>query len=437
MKIILYLDDGIVTSEDKPTLERRANQIGYDLYNCGITVNGEKSTWYPTHSLEWMGITTDLEDFTYAAPVRKVSKISACLNFLTCCNSVSARALFQIIGFIISLQITIGTDCILMTRYMQIRVANSPTWDKKFRIDNEIKTELQFWHSFFNQGPISQKIKPILPSQFTTIFTDASDTGGGGFIDGMNNSKCFFAWSLNEIGKSSTYRELLAFLYALQSYESTIGFSNIIWRTDNLNAVGIISRGSMVEELQDIAIKIKRLCDVLKVRVFPEWVRRVNNTIADKISRIVDESSWTVNNDIFNYSDNAWGPYSYDRFADHLNNKCKNFNSKYNCPGSSGVNCFKFNWHGQNNWLVPPINLIGLTLSHMKDCRARGTLIIPRWESSYFWPLISDQNRQFKPFVKDWKEYVKPKYFFNSGNEKCIFKEFFKSNVLVLKIEFT
>ena len=67
----------------------------------------------------------------------------------------------------------------------------------------------------------------------------------------------------------------------------------------------------MVEELQDIAIKIKRLCDVLKVRVFPEWVRRVNNTIADKISRIVDESSWTVNNDIFNYSDNAWGPYSF------------------------------------------------------------------------------------------------------------------------------
>ena len=51
IKIVLFLDDGIVTSKEKPTLDRQVNQIRYDLYKCGITVNEEKSSWNAAYSL--------------------------------------------------------------------------------------------------------------------------------------------------------------------------------------------------------------------------------------------------------------------------------------------------------------------------------------------------------------------------------------------------
>ena len=93
--------------------------------------------------------------------------------------------------------------------------------------------------------------------------------------------------------------------------------------------------------------------------------------------------------------------FTVDRFSDDLNKKLSNFNSKYHCPNTSGVNAFTYNWSEHFNWLCPPISMIGDAIKHLKLCHARGVLFVPMWPSSYFWPLL-DESNHFNDFVNNY-----------------------------------
>ena len=49
----------------------------------------------------------------------------------------------------------------------------------------------------------------------------------------------------------------------------------------------------------------------------------------------------------------------------------------WRCPSSEGVDAFSVDWAGENNWLVPPVYLIGHTIFHLEACGARGVLVVP------------------------------------------------------------
>lgn len=96
-----------------------------------------------------------------------------------------------------------------------------------------------------------------------------------------------------------------------------------------------------------------------------------------------------------------WGPHSFDRFANTENAKTKRFSSIYWNPGTSAVDAFTSNWSCENNWLVPPVSLASKTINHLVKCRAKGTLVVPRWPSAPFWPLLFNENLCYKEYVED------------------------------------
>ena len=53
-----------------------------------------------------------------------------------------------------------------------------------------------------------------------------------------------------------------------------------------------------------------------------------------------------------------------------------------------------------NNWLCPPVNLIVQTVRKLQSCNGIGTLIIPEWPSSLFWPYLHCSGLVFKSYVK-------------------------------------
>jgi len=210
----------------------------------------------------------------------------------------------------------------------------------------------------------------------------------------------------------------------------------VIWYTDNQNVVNNVIYGSMKSDLQTLAVEISNLRKSLDMVIFPRWIPREQNILADRISKFRDTDDWAINPNIFQYMDDIWGPYTIDRFANNLNNKCVNFNSKFNCPNSSGVDAFQYNWKKENNWLVPPINCICRTIKHMQKCNAKGTLVVPSWPSSSFWPFLVNSKGEFQSFIKDYLKYDKPKFFFqSSGRKKCVFNENFKSDVFILRMD--
>lgn len=90
-----------------------------------------------------------------------------------------------------------------------------------------------------------------------------------------------------------------------------------------------------------------------------------------------------------------WGVHTVDRFATHYNKKCVRFNSKYWCPNTE---CVDACWKGENNWLVPPPNLITKAINKLVADKAKAKLIVPEWKSAPFWPILYD-GKKFKSFV--------------------------------------
>ena len=129
-------------------------------------------------------------------------------------------------------------------------------------------------------------------------------------------------------------------------------------------------------------------------------VPRDCNEQADLLSRFVDKDDWAVNARIFRIVDAKWGLHTIDRFASYYNSQLPRFNSKHASVRSSGVDSFAQDWSNDNNWLCPPVNLIVQTVRKLQSCNGIGTLIIPEWPSSLFWPYLLSSGLVFKSYVK-------------------------------------
>ena len=122
------------------------------------------------------------------------------------------------------------------------------------------------------------------------------------------------------------------------------------------------------------------------------WIPRSENTRADYISKIIDFDDWGTSCEFFDFMDKIWGPHTIDWFASNLNKKIDRYNAKFWNPDVEAVDAFSQNWEKEVNWLVPPIYLVCTVMKHLIHCRARGTLIVPRWPSSPFWTMIFEKG---------------------------------------------
>ena len=131
------------------------------------------------------------------------------------------------------------------------------------------------------------------------------------------------------------------------------------------------------------------------------------------------------------------GPFTLDPFASNITKKVTKFYSRIWCQGSQGVDAFAYSWQNEVCWLVPPPKLIPRTIKHMRQCKARGILIVPKWQSAIFWPIIHDGS-EWRNGISLLLEYVKPKNFFikAAGGNNLFNENAFTSNVLVLNVNF-
>ena len=115
-------------------------------------------------------------------------------------------------------------------------------------------------------------------------------------------------------------------------------------------------------------------------------------------------TDWSLNLIVFKELDRLWGPQTIDRFADWCNNQVPRFNSRYYCPGAEAIDAFTCDWGHDTNWWCPPLFLVPRLLKHARVTRAKGTLVIPRWISAPFWPLIFPDGVHPAEFVKEVRE---------------------------------
>ena len=432
IKCVIYIDDGIGAMKGKDAAQKAGEQMKEVLEKTGFHINKEKSCFEPTQRGKWLGTVIDTQSMTFQVPSEKLEKLKKYIKNILEKGCATAKELSSIAGTLSSMHLAIGPLVRLFTRNIYHHIEKSPSWYNTVNLSRETTNDLTFWLN--NIEDVNGFTFKHRPTTTRIMFTDASESGYGGFtVDRLGQMICAGKFTPHESHLSSTYRELLAVKLVLQSYGAILTNQAIQINIDNFNATRILTIGSSKPHLQRLAIEIFNYCLSYNIKLIPEWTPRELNRCADYYSKIKDTDSWGIDRETFEFINSQYGDFTVDRFADDRNKKLPTFNSRYYCPGTSHVNTFTANWSGENNWLSPPISLIGSAIRHLKLCKGVGTLLVPVWESSYYWPIIFPNGLHAAEFVKGIL-IIEPYY--QSYSENDVFNGFVNFKTMAIKLQF-
>ena len=168
----------------------------------------------------------------------KISALKANLVMAVKQTTLKAKFIASLVGKIISMSLALGPVARFMTRALYARNA----WCEFLAVTNEARDELLFWVDClqeYNPQPIWHS-----PSAVRCVYSDASDTGYGGYTveHGMHIAQV--NWLPDEAKQSSTWRELVAVGRVLMSVAKKLHNMRVHWFTDNQNVVRILQVGS-------------------------------------------------------------------------------------------------------------------------------------------------------------------------------------------------
>ena len=397
IKAIVYLDDGIFSSRNERSAKASSEWVRDTLDKAGWVCNESKSVWVPTHELVWLGFNLNLSEGSISVPERKVKALQHSLKVAIGTSSLVAKTVASLIGKIVSMSLALGHVARFRTRALYALLESRQAWCDVLLVTQDAGEELRFWAECFDQF----NSQPIWhsPAAVRCVYSDASDTGYGGYTVEHGMHVVQGNWLPDEAVQSSTWRELVAVGRVLEAIAQKLSNLRIRWFTDNQNVVRILQVGSAKSHIQVEACKVFKTCIQYNIRLEPEWIPREKNQLADYVSRIVDYDDWQLDPVVFAMLNTLWGPYSVDRFASSYNAQLVQFNSRFASHGTEAVDAFTVDWHGENNWCCPPPYLVPRVIRHMETCKAHGTLVVPCWESAPFWPLLWSEGEGWAPFI--------------------------------------
>ncbi|XP_065195395.1 uncharacterized protein LOC135826722 [Sycon ciliatum] len=385
-KLFMYLDDGAGAESSQTAASKLADIVRADILKSGFILS-EKSRFTPSQQGDMLGFHVDLAQGTIKVTVARVEKLSHLLT-TTNLDHATAREVAKIAGSIISMSPAFGTVTRLQTRAMYEAISTAASWEEIVHATPQLRNEITFWSESFHKFH-GRPLRPLVAASAVLTWSDASETGWGGYSVSKLGT-CVARGPLPpEVREtSSTLRELIAVRYVILSLLPVLSGCEVIHRSDNQAAVAIIASGSKHPHLHDEALALFRICIRQGITFRAEWIPREENERADFFSKVKDQDDWQLAPDVFLMLDRKWGPHTIDRFATPQNAQMQRFCSRWWSPGCTSVDAFSVSWNDENNWIEPPIHLIGRTIRHMQACHADGTLILPFWPSATWWPLL-------------------------------------------------
>lgn len=436
-KIIMFLDDGIGGGDNLDEAQSFSLQVQGDLKRLGFLVAEEKCHWVPCSILQWLGLVWNFSEGKVYIVEERVRKLCKCiedlLRDLRSNRLVHVKRLACIAGQVISMQAAVGKAAMLKSRELYKCINYRASWDAPVLVSTEAESELLFW---LRNIQVLNGTDMESGFEFAySVYTDASESGYGGYVVENVDQDLVGSWSEIEMRKSSTWRELEAVNRMLHTCEKSLEGLKVQWYTDNKNVVSIIQKGSKKPDLQTKAVEIYNVCEKGRININPVWIPRARNSKADSLSRCSDSDDWQIEGEIFRYFNSTWGPYSCDAFACDYNTKCEKFYSRWWCPNTSGIDAFTHVWGSDMNWWVPPPRMLCRVIDKIVAEKASGTLILPLWKSAPFWPKVH-KSSEFREFVTEFKIFDANILKKGRGNNGIFGKKNGAFRMVVLRIQF-
>jgi len=95
---------------------------------------------------------------------------------------------------------------------------------------------------------------------------------------------------------------------SLDAFVDELQSQTVSWFTDNQNVVSIVNKGSKVSKLNSISLDIFQKCTLNVITIDVNWIPGDLTHVADGISKIIDYHDYKINDDIFAFLNQKWGP---------------------------------------------------------------------------------------------------------------------------------
>ncbi|BDA41867.1 hypothetical protein COCOBI_02-6620 [Coccomyxa sp. Obi] len=195
---------------------------------------------------------------------------------------------------------------------------------------------------------------------------------------------------------SSTMREMLAVLYALQciradeSLRAQFEHRRLIYQTDSQVMEADINKMGGNPRLQGTVKQIWELAFEMDIGLEVRWHSRweANQVLADQLEKQEDSSDWVMPYatlaEVLSNAACAGRSFTLDVFASDTNTRVQGrFYSKWLCKGTLGVDAFVQPWvtiRGQRQfcWINGPFSQMGRIIKKIREERCDAVLIYPR-----------------------------------------------------------
>ena len=176
---------------------------------------------------------------------------------------ISARNLASFTGQIISTSSVSGNISRITTRHCVLSTLSVQHWEEKIELDQYFIEELRFWRTNLNSLKVRDCFLTHKPQRF--VYSTAS--GRGSVITLNEEHICHRLWGPSECSKSSSWRELAAIDFSLESFAPVLEDSLVKWFTDSQSAAKVVEVGSMKLHLHRLAVKIFQFCVEHNIRL--------------------------------------------------------------------------------------------------------------------------------------------------------------------------
>ena len=174
---------------------------------------------------------------------------------------------------------------------------------------------------------------------------------------------------------------MFAVFLALLSFQSSLIGKAVLRLSDNITTVALINKlGSADVRLDALAQAVWSFAFQNGMMITAHHISGVSNIESDALSSMSLRHEWCLHPAVFQQIERMFGPHSIDRFASFTTALLPLYNSRFDDPGTAGVDALRqSDWGRHLNYVNPPFRLIPRVLDVIEAQRAEATLIAPLW----------------------------------------------------------
>ncbi|KAM8939450.1 LOW QUALITY PROTEIN: uncharacterized protein RCH25_053096 [Pelodytes ibericus] len=406
VRLIIYLDDLLLMSQDKSTLQLHLSWTVDILQALGFLINWEKSCLSPSQLMEFLGFDINSIHGSLHLPKSKVKSIRKEIKKVLCLPQITIRQLARVIGLLAASIQAIFPGPLHYRALQQLKIRSlrtGLTYDHSIPIDYNAREELSWWLTHIDAWN-GRAIFGMVPDLI--VESDASLLGWGAQCGPISTGG---HWSRDEKALHINCLELLAGEFAIRSFAANSRNCSILLRLDNTSAVRYINHlgGTKSLSLSHQATEFWKFCLAHNISVKAEHIPGLSNTDADWNSRhLADSSDWRLHPRIFHQLENLWGPLDIDLFASRLNTQLPKFYSWRPDPEALASDAFLQTWQSSRHYALPPFCLISRTLIHLHRSDASLVLVTPWWDSQPWFPTLLELSLDMPRLLPSWSASV-------------------------------